>query len=65
MNNDERTQWINNDEGLYAKYQFWLRQNRGRGGLRTFIKENRDSIDTAIEHIRSGRKRPHYLRYGP
>jgi len=46
LNNAEREQWINNDEGLYNWYNDWKRRNRD--GIRGFIKENRQEIDAAI-----------------
>jgi hypothetical protein len=42
MNNQEREQWIQNDEGLY---NWW---KRSRTSLRVFIRENRAEIDAAI-----------------
>lgn len=64
MNDTERSLWVDNDEALYAKYKFWLRNNRGRGGKRTFTREHRELIDTVAANVGSGRKRPHYLLYG-
>jgi hypothetical protein len=58
MNNDERSQWIDNDEGLYN----WWRSSRM--SKRAFIKENRDEIDAAIRNVTSGAKPAHYLTYG-
>jgi len=43
MNNDEREQWVNNDEGLYR----W--RNREGGTMRDFLKRNRLTIDQHIE----------------
>ncbi len=58
MNNTEREQWIDNDEGLY---DWW----RGSGlSKRAFIKENRAEIDECIENVTGGARRPHYLKYG-
>lgn len=58
MNNREREQWIDNDEGLYC----WWKQS----GLskREFIKQNREEIDRCIENVTGGSKPAHYLRYG-
>jgi len=42
MNNNEREQWINNDEGLYL---WW---KRSRLSMREFIRQNRDEIDSCI-----------------
>lgn len=59
MNDEERRQWVLNDEGLYL----WWKQSR-IGSIREFIRQNRKEIDEAINNVTSGRKRQHYLRYG-
>ena len=59
MNNTEREQWIDNDEGLYN----WWKSSRM--SKREFIKENRAQIDEAIENMTSNKKPQHYLAYGP
>lgn len=58
MNNTEREQWIDNDEGLYD----WWRGSRL--SKREFIKQNRAEIDEVINNVRSGRKPASYLAYG-
>lgn len=58
MNNTEREQWIDNDEGLYD----WWRSSRL--SKREFIKQNRAEIDQAIERVTSGAQPAHYLKYG-
>ena len=58
MNNNEREQWISNDEGLYR----WKRSSRMP--MREFIKENRTEIDRIIDNVIGGRKPAHYLVYG-
>lgn len=45
LNNSEREQWIDNDEGLYN----WWRSSRL--SKREFIKQNRDEIDAAINRV--------------
>lgn len=45
MNDQEREQWINNDEGLYLEWR------RSRKGITTFIRENRQEIDLVIDSI--------------
>lgn len=60
MNDAERRQWVDNDEGLYNM----AKEYRGRGGTRQFIRENRDMIDEVIENVSSGKKPAHYLEYG-
>ena len=58
-NNDEdRRQWVLNDEGLYCEWR------RSRQSMRQWIRENRDLIDECIRTVTSGRKPAHYLRYG-
>ena len=58
MNNTEREQWIDNDEGLY---NWW----RGSGlSKRAFIKENRAEIDAAINPVIEGTLPAHHLKYG-
>lgn len=47
LNDREREQWINNDEGLYRWYQSETRR-RGSGGMRGFIRANKAEIDRAI-----------------
>lgn len=59
MNNSEREQWIDNDEGLY---NWWKSSKLSK---RKFIQENRQEIDKAIENVTNGCKPAHYLEYGP
>ena len=59
MNNTERNQWIDNDEGLYN----WWKSSRL--SKREFIRQNRAEIDAAIANVTSGKKPAHYLAYGP
>lgn len=42
VNDDDREQWVDNDEGLYT----WWRSSRM--GKRAFIRANRDDIDAVI-----------------
>jgi hypothetical protein len=58
INDADRAQWIDNDEGLYS----WWKSSRQ--SKRAFIKENREEIDAAIRNVTEGRKPAHYLRYG-
>jgi len=58
MNNDERSQWIDNDEGLYN----WWRSTRL--SKQKFIKENREEIDRVINNVLGNKKPAHYLAYG-
>lgn len=58
INDEDRRQWINSDEGLYCLWQ--------SSGLpmQRFIRENREDLDRAIRNVTEGRKPAHYLRYG-
>lgn len=58
MNDTERAQWVDNDEGLYN----WWRSSRQP--KRAFIRDNRAEIDSAIERVTSGNRPAHYLAYG-
>jgi hypothetical protein len=58
MNNDERSIWVDNDEGLYN----WWKSSRL--SKRKFIKENKAEIDKAIVNVTSAKKPAHYLAYG-
>jgi len=60
MNDTERRQWVDNDEGLYDMAKSY----RGKGGVRQFIRENRAFIDECIENVTSSKKPAHYLKYG-
>ena len=57
INDTDRNQWIDNDEGLYD----WFR--RSRQSKSAFIKANRAEIDTVIRNVRDGVKPQHYLTY--
>jgi hypothetical protein len=56
-NNEERRQWVNNDEGLYNLYR------SERVPMRKFVRENRELIDSVIDQVTSGSKPAHYLAY--
>jgi hypothetical protein len=58
INDEDRRQWIENDEGLY------LWQRRSGLSMRKFIRENRAEIDEVIRNVTSGSRRQHYLVYG-
>jgi len=49
LNNSERELWINNDEGLYRWYRLWRISNKG--GIRAFIRENREELDGCILRV--------------
>ena len=58
LNNQEREQWIDNDEGLY---DWWKSSYMSK---RDFIKVNRTEIDAAINNVLGGTKPAHYMKYG-
>ena len=58
LNDEERSLWIDNDEGVY---RWW---KRSRLSKRQFIKDNRGEIDEAILPILRGEKPAHHLEYG-
>lgn len=58
MNDKDRAQWIDNDEGLYN----WWKSSRLPKAK--FIKENRDELTRVIENVRGGKKPAHYLTCG-
>jgi hypothetical protein len=58
MNDAERAEWIDNDEGLL---DWWRSSHQSK---RDFIRENRAEIDAAISNVTSGTKPAHYLKYG-
>ena len=58
MNNTDREQWIDNDEGLY---NWWRSSHLSK---REFIRQNRQEIDQAINNVLNENKTAHYLAYG-
>jgi hypothetical protein len=58
MNDRERENWIDNDEGLY---RMW---SSSRSSKRKFIRANRSVIDAAITNVTTGKQPAHYLVYG-
>jgi hypothetical protein len=59
VNDQEREQWIDNDEGLYRWWQ------RSRLSKRAFIRANRAEITRAITSVTEGTQPAHHLEYGP
>lgn len=59
-NDDDRRQWVLNDEGLYRMFRGW----RGGYAIREFIRAHREQIDEIIDNVESGRRKAHYLVYG-
>lgn len=57
MNDQDRAQWIDNDEGLYN----WWRGSRQSKAA--FIRANRKEIDAAINPVLAGTKPAHHLAY--
>ena len=58
LNDKEREDWINSDEGLYNRWK------QSRIGITAFIRANRAEIDTVINNVVNGVKPAHYLAYG-
>jgi hypothetical protein len=58
MNDRERENWIDNDEGLY---RMWRSSHSAK---RKFIRSNRSVIDAVIENVTAGKQPAHYLVYG-
>lgn len=58
MNDDEREDWIMNDEGLYDQYV------KSGLSMRAFIRKMRGEIDEVRDNVVSGQKPAHYLKYG-
>ena len=58
INDNDREDFVNNDEGLYRMWQ-----QSGRGITR-WVRENRPMIDEVLRAVRDGEKPAHYLVYG-
>jgi hypothetical protein len=58
MNDTERSQWVDNDEGLYNLWR------ASRQGKRAWLRANRAMVDEAIGNVTEGRQPAHYLAYG-
>jgi hypothetical protein len=74
-NDEERRQWVLNDEGLYRWYiaekndkgGCFPRHKRSAdelGGIAGFVRRHRAEIDAIIDNVQSGAKPAHYLVYG-
>jgi hypothetical protein len=57
MNNEDRRQWIENDEGLYNRFK-----SSGLS-MTEFIRQNRKFVDEVVVNVSSGKRRQHYLAY--
>jgi hypothetical protein len=57
MNDNDRAQWIDNDEGLY---DWWRASGQSK---RQFIRENRAELTRCIQAVLDG-KPAHFLKYG-
>jgi hypothetical protein len=58
MNDAERENWVDNDEGLYSMWR------SSRTSKRKFVRANRPLIDKAIANVTTGTQPAHYLKYG-
>lgn len=57
MNDVDRSQWIDNDEGLYLAWR------RSRLSKRLWIQKNQRLIDETVENITDNIQPAHYLVY--
>jgi hypothetical protein len=57
MNDNDREQWVDNDEGLYN----WWRGSRL--SKREFIRQNRSEITEVIDNVLNNKKPAHYIAY--
>jgi len=58
INDNDREQWVMNDEGLY---DLWRKSGRG---VTRWVRENRELIDENIRFVVDGKKPAHYRKYG-
>ena len=58
MNDADRKDWVNNDEGLYNMFR------RSGLSITKFVMTNRAFLDECIGNVTSGRKPAHYKAYG-
>jgi hypothetical protein len=59
MNDGDREDRVDNDEGLYL----WWRSSRM--SKRAFVRANRAELTAAIEAVLSSSQPAHFLAYGP
>lgn len=59
MNDTDRAQWIDNDEGLY---NWWRDSGQSK---KAFVRAHRAELDRCINGVRDGDKPAHFLAYGP
>jgi len=58
MNDSERRDWVENDEGLYEMWK------ASRMPISKFVRMYRNELDNLIQPIMEGKEKPHYLIYG-
>jgi hypothetical protein len=58
VNDEDRAEWVSNDEGLYDLYR------SSRLGKRAWVRANRALIDEVIAAVLVNGKPAHYLKYG-
>ena len=59
MNDKDRAELVENDEGLYNLF----RGARPRQSLTKWVRENRALIDGVVDNVQSLKKPQHYLAY--
>lgn len=58
MNDEQREDWVENDEGLYDRFK------ASGKTLSVWVRENRALIDACAGKVSSGEERAHFLKYG-
>ena len=58
MTDEEREDWVGNDEGLYDAWQ------RSRMTMKQYIEANRERIDWVARLVTTGERRQHFTKYG-
>lgn len=53
LNDDDRAQWVDNDEGLYT----WWQSERPRKTKRQFVRDNREYLTEFIQNALNGNDR--------
>ena len=58
MNDNERKQWVQNDDGLYNDWR------ASRLPLTVYVRAHREWLDTVIQKVITGNRPAHFLAYG-
>ena len=57
LTNDDRKQWVDNDEGLYL---MWKASGLSKDA---FVRDHKVDVNTVINKVLSGEEQAHYLAY--